>query len=98
MRTGNGSREWWIFVRATFPHGFRRTPRGTATPRARFEAISLGSHFALEEAPQLRERRPNVGQWIEGDEFADITGGDGANAVGRLQRRMTFVRDKLLGA
>jgi hypothetical protein len=86
------------FVSVTFPNGFRRTPKGTATPRARFEALSLGSHFALEAAPQLRDPRPNIGGWIEGTEFADITGGDGANAIRRLQRRMNFVRDKLLGA
>jgi Protein of unknown function DUF262 len=86
------------FVGATFPNGFRRAPKGTATPRARFEAISLGSHFALNVAPQLRDHGPDIGSWIEGEEFAAITGGDGANAIGRLQRRMNFVRDKLLGA
>jgi hypothetical protein len=86
------------FVGATFPNGFRRTPKGTATPRARFEAISLGSYLALKAAPQLRNNIPNINGWIDGEEFGDITGGDGANAIGRLQRRMNFVRNKLIGA
>lgn len=86
------------FVGATFPNGFRRIPNGKATPRARFEAIALGSYLALRANPQIRANVPNVGGWIEGDEFAAITGGDGANAIGRLQRRMSFVRDQLLEA
>jgi hypothetical protein len=85
------------FVSATFPNGFRRIPKGSATPRARFEAIALGSYLALGANPQIRSSVPNVAGWIEGEEFATITGSDGANAIGRLQRRMNFVRDRLLG-
>jgi len=86
------------FVKATFPYGFRRIPKGTATPRARFEAISLGSHLATGANPLLRQNRPDVSGWLNEKAFSDITGGDGANAKGRLERRMTFVRDRLLGA
>jgi hypothetical protein len=86
------------FVKSTFPHGFRRTPKGTATPRARFEAISLGSHFAIEANPALCQNPPDVNGWLNEKAFSEITGGDGANAKGRLERRMTFVRDRLLGA
>jgi hypothetical protein len=85
------------FVKATFPYGFRRIPKGTATPRARFEAISLGSHLATGANPVLRQNPPDVGGWLNEKAFSDITGGDGANAKGRLERRMTFVRDRLLG-
>jgi hypothetical protein len=86
------------FVGATFPNGFRRAPKGTATPRARFESISLGSHLALEAAPHLQGNPPGIDTWIGSKEFADITGGDGANAIARLQGRMNFVRNKLLEA
>jgi hypothetical protein len=86
------------FVGATFPNGFRRTANGKATPRARFEAISLGSFLALQVNPHIRQQVPVVTGWIDGKDFSDIAGGDGANAIGRLQRRMNFVRDKLLGA
>ncbi|MGB3486505.1 MAG: DUF262 domain-containing protein [Xanthobacteraceae bacterium] len=86
------------FVEATFPNGFRRIRNGKATPRARFEAISLGSHQAISKNPTLRQQPPDVSGWLNGKAFSDITGGDGANAKGRLERRMHFVRDQLLGA
>ncbi|MET3307928.1 GmrSD restriction endonuclease domain-containing protein [Bradyrhizobium diazoefficiens] len=86
------------FVAATFPNGFRRIPNGKATPRARFEAIAIGSHLAITANPGLRQQPPDVSGWLNEEAFSDITGGDGANAKGRLQRRMTFVRDRLLGA
>jgi hypothetical protein len=85
------------FVASAFPNGFRRIPNGKATPRARFEAIALGSHLAINANPALRQQPPDVTGWLNEKPFSDITGGDGANAVGRLQRRMTFVRDRLLG-
>lgn len=84
------------FVAAVFPHGFRRTATGKATPRARFEAISIGSYFALRTNPQLRQRHPNVERWLYDKEFAGITGSDGANVIARLRGRMDFVRDRLL--
>ena len=86
------------FVRLAFPHGFSRTANGRATPRVRFEAISLGSFLALQTKPDLLQKVPDVTRWINGQKFAGIAGGDGANAIGRLQNRMNFVRDQLLGA
>jgi hypothetical protein len=83
------------FIQAVFPHGFRRTATGKATPRARFEAISIGSFLALQANPQLALQHPDVARWLEG-EFLTITGSDGANAVARLRRRINFVRDELL--
>jgi hypothetical protein len=87
------------FVASVFPNGFRRAATGKATPRARFEAIAIGSFLALQAQPQLRKRLPNVEQWLHGDEeFMKITGSDGANAIARLRARINFVRDRLLGA
>lgn len=85
------------FVSAAFPNGFRRTANGNATPRARFEAISLGSFLALQANPQIRQHVPDTTDWIDSKDFSDIAGSDGANAIRRLQRRMNFVRDRLLG-
>lgn len=84
------------FVSRVFPYGFRRTPEGKATPRARFEAIAIGSHLALEADATLVNRTPDVSSWQLGKEFSGITGSDGANAIARLRGRMNFVRDKLL--
>lgn len=84
------------FVAGAFPWGFRRTAKGTATPRARFEAISIGSYLAMQSDPGLVGRRPRVDAWVNEDAFAKITGSDGANAIARLRGRMDFVRDRLL--
>lgn len=85
------------FVADTFPYGFRRTPEGVATPRARFEAIAIGTLLALKRNPALTASQIGVAQWLESKEFRDVTGSDGANAIARLKRRIEFVRDRLLG-
>jgi len=84
------------FIEKTFPHGFRKSPKGRATPKARFESIAVGSYLALKENPNLSSQIVDVSGWMFGDEFLSITGADGANAKSRLQGRINFVRDKLL--
>jgi len=84
------------FISATFPYGFRKTPKGRATPKARFESIAIGSYLALKEKPQIANYEIEVESWMFGKEFSKITGADGANAKGRLQGRIDFVRKKLL--
>jgi hypothetical protein len=86
------------FVERVFPYGFRKSTKGTASPRARFEAIAVGSRLALDERPDLvDEDVANVLPWLEGLEFKRVTGSDGANAIARLRERTHFVRDRLLG-
>nr|EES53291.1 MAG: hypothetical protein UBAL3_79520013 [Leptospirillum ferrodiazotrophum] len=85
------------FVKKVFPWGFRKSATGNATPRARFEAISIGSYFAIMQKPQILNTIPNVDGWLYKEEFARITGSDGANAIARLQGRIYFVRDRLVG-
>lgn len=84
------------FVSQAFPYGFRRSSTGKATPRARFEAIAVGSFLALKKNPRLRSRPPDASSWLAENEFGRITGSDGANAISRLRGRIIFVRDKLL--
>jgi hypothetical protein len=86
------------FVKRVFPCGFRRTRKGIATPRARFEAIAIGSFLALQQNPNLKDADPRVEEWLEGEEFSQVTGSDGANAIARLRGRIHFVRDRLLAA
>ncbi|HXT18707.1 MAG TPA: DUF262 domain-containing protein [Gemmatimonadaceae bacterium] len=86
------------FVAKKFPYGFRRRPNGTATPRARFEAIAIGSYLALLARPALTDAPIDVTSWINDPAFLSVTGSDGANAIARLQGRMHYVRDRLLGA
>ncbi len=86
------------FVNRVFPYGFSKGPTGRATPRARFEAIAIGSESALRDRPELAELDPtkiNVASWLEGDDFAEATGSDGANAIARLRGRIDFVKTRL---
>lgn len=89
-------RDMVAFVEAAFPFGFRRSASGRASPRARFESIAVGTYLALQESPNLVPDPAKVTAWIQAKEFSDATGSDGANAIGRLQRRMHYVRDHLL--
>ena len=84
------------FVQRVFPMGFRRTAKGTATPRSRFEAIAIGSYLALRARPELATVTPGVGDWIVSRDFQAVIGSDGANAIARLRRRLDFVRDRLV--
>lgn len=86
------------FVGRVFPYGFSKTASGRATPRARFEAIAIGSYWALRDRPELAGMSSvgiNVAEWLGGKDFAGITGADGANVKKRLRGRIEFVRDKL---
>ncbi len=86
------------FVARVFPYGFRRNQKGKATPRARFEAIAVGSSLAINQKRELLLSNDlNVQDWLIGADFSKVTGSDGANAVARLRERTGFVRDRLLG-
>lgn len=81
------------FVDENFEFGFRRTPTSSFTPRVRFEAISLGVHFALNEQPKLK---PVYMDWLYSNEFNEVTTSDSSNNPGRLAARVAFVKDCLL--
>jgi Protein of unknown function DUF262 len=85
------------FVSQIFPDGFRRAKNGRKTPRARFEAIAIGTYLALAEQPGLSASEIKSIEWVSSKEFQQIVGADGANAIGRLKGRLHFVRDQLLG-
>ena len=58
------------FIERVFPYGFRRNGNGKATPRARFEAIAVGSRLALIERPALaQEAVADVLPWLTADDF-----------------------------
>lgn len=85
------------FIARVFPYGFRRNSKGKATPTARFEAIAIGARLALAAQPALETSDPPaVLTWLDGKEFSDVAGSGGANAIGRLKQRLSFVKDKLL--
>lgn len=83
------------FVEENFePPYFARKGRDNATPRVRFEALSVGIYLALKQNPNLN---PTDLSWLESDEFKIHTTSDASNNQGRLKARIEFVRDCLLG-
>lgn len=85
------------FVQRTFPMGFRKPSNPNSTPRARYEAIAIGSHLALLERPDLFDEIPDTAEWLASDAFSDVTTSDAANTRSKLQGRIEFVRSALLG-
>lgn len=81
------------FVEKNFPYGFAKSAKAKATPRVRFEAISVGVHLALRENPEIV---PQYMDWLESDEFIIFTTSDASNNEGKLTQRVEFVRDCLL--
>lgn len=76
------------------PPYFARKGRERATPRVRFEALSVGIYLALKQNPTLN---PDDFSWIDSDEFRELTTSDASNNQGKLRARIEFVRDCLLG-
>lgn len=81
------------FVKENFPYGFAKTEKAKATPRVRFEAISVGVALALRVNPDLKIN--NI-DWINSDEFKEYTTSDASNNEGKLKLRVEYVRDQLL--
>lgn len=81
------------FVEKNFPFGFVKEQGNTTTPRVRFEAISVGVALALREKPELKV--DNI-DWINSDEFKELTTSDASNNQNKLVSRIEYVRDKLL--
>lgn len=82
------------FVDIFFANGFKKSNSSDTTPRVRFEAISVGVAYALKEKPDLK---PLSMDWINSEEFMEVTTSDSSNNTGRLAKRVNFVKDRLLG-
>ena len=82
------------FINQYFSIGFRKDESNESIPRVRFEAISVGVYLALQEKPTLID--PNL-DWISSEGFKIQTTSDASNNPNRLQNRIEFVRDGLLG-
>jgi hypothetical protein len=73
--------------------GFRKSIQSKSTPRARFEALSVGIILAIEENPKLELREV---AWLDDEEFKNITSADAANNKSRLIKRIDYVKNKIL--
>jgi len=83
-----------LFIEKNFPNGFAKTKNAKSTPRVRFEAIAVGTALALKENPLLVV--DNI-DWIDSEEFKQLTTSDASNNQHKLKRRIEFVKNKLLG-
>lgn len=86
------------FIERYTPNGFRKTKTSTTTPRARFEALAVGSSLAIEQKPELAVKGPSVAvtDWLDSEDFSNVTTSDGANVLSKLRGRINFVLDRLL--
>lgn len=86
------------FADEVFPNGFKKKANSNVTPRARFEALAIGTRLALDARPNMQSSDVhNIHIWLESDEFKAITSSDGANAIARLRERINYVKYKILG-
>lgn len=84
------------FVGAAFPHGFRKTVTARQVPRARYEAIAVGSGLALRERSDLLDRPIRTVDWANDHEFLRVTTSDAANVRSKVVGRIEFVRRRLV--
>ena len=84
------------FVGAAFPHGFRKTGSAKQVPRARYEAIAVGSGLALRERSDLLDAPIRAVDWVGDHEFLKVTTSDAANVRSKVVGRIEFVRQRLV--
>ena len=84
------------FVGAAFPHGFRKTVGARQVPRARYEAIAVGSGLALRQRSDLLATPIRTVDWAGDQEFRKVTTSDAANVRSKVVGRIEFVRRRLV--
>jgi uncharacterized protein with ParB-like and HNH nuclease domain len=84
------------FVERTFEFGFAKAANNKTTPRVRFEAIAIGSYFALKEIPNLHLTKAQANEILESDGFKAVTRSDAANVIKHLKGRIDFIKNALI--
>lgn len=86
------------FVQTTFPSGFKKYHDSDSTARPYFEAISVGSHLALEQKPNLTVK--NFWQPLERNNqtnfFRIPIGRYQTHKPENMKQRIDYVKEKLL--
>lgn len=89
------------FVERVFPYGFRKSERGNATPRNRFDSIAVGAYLASRKQPGIYQSDADtlkIEEWLESKDFEEIVTSGSSNTKAKLTGRLNFVRDRLLEA
>lgn len=84
------------FVENTFEFGFAKAANNKTTPRVRFEAIAIGTYFALSEKPDLHLTKEQANEILESEGFKAVTRSDAANVIKHLKGRIDFIKNALI--
>lgn len=85
-----------VFVENNFEYGFRKSLTNKSVPRIRFEALAVGVFDALKENPHITKCDTS---WVydPNSEFVVLTTSDASNSKPKMERRINFVKEKVLG-
>ena len=84
------------FVDKSLTHGFSKR-QGQGVSRVFFEAISVGTHLALEEKPDLNVADIHAGKWLDDPKFkALVSGKYKTHTPDKIKKRIDYVKNKLL--
>jgi uncharacterized protein with ParB-like and HNH nuclease domain len=82
------------FVEKYFPEGFRQGKDfAKTTTRIKFESLSVGVALALREKNNLIPKSTN---WLQSEEFRELTSGEGSSSRVKVIKRIEYVRDQLI--
>ncbi len=84
------------FAQQHFANNFYKNEKTKQNSRVRFEALSVGINLALRQNPNLLTQNLDV-NWISSNDFLKLVTTDGSNTKKRVNARIEFVRNKLLG-
>ncbi len=84
------------FAQKYFTHNLYKNEKTKQNSRVRFEALSVGTNLALRQNPNLLNQNIEV-NWVNSNDFLKLVTTDGSNTKKRVNARIEFVRDKLLG-
>ncbi len=84
------------FAQKYFTNNFYKNEKTKQNSRVRFEALSVGTNLALRQNPNLLNQNIDV-SWVSSNDFLKLVTTDGSNTKKRVNARIEFVRDKLLG-
>lgn len=83
------------FVKLNFkPLYFKKSTNNNDVAKIRFEALSVGVSFALEQNPNIT---CTENDWLTGNSFFNLTRSDASNSKPKLIDRTFYVRNKILG-
>jgi hypothetical protein len=86
-----------VFVETYFPSGFAKNKASKFTPNVRFDSIAVGVAEALRIKPGLTANPKCIQEWLDSDDFFDLTTSSAANVRSKIVGRIVFVKNKLLG-